>query len=91
MLVLPKGAMPLTLPAGTMPLVSLVRPAFGIRLTFYMLTEASIRRPDDMLFSSSRPYKIVKVGPTGSQALNKLDRTLVHRMWNAMHLKRYYQ
>ena len=31
---------------------------------------------------------IVRVGAAGSYALNKLDGTLVHRMWNAMHLKR---
>ena len=37
------------------------------------------------------PYMIVRVGPAGSYALNKLDRTPVPRMWNAIHLKRYYQ
>ena len=36
-------------------------------------------------------YVIIRVGPTGSYALNKLDRAPVPRMWNAMHLKRYYQ
>ena len=36
-------------------------------------------------------YMIVKIRATGSYTLNKLDRTLVPRMWNAMHLKRYYQ
>ena len=37
------------------------------------------------------PYKIVRVGAPGSYALNKVDETPVLRMWNAMHLKRYYQ
>ena len=37
------------------------------------------------------PNMIVRVGPAGSYALNKLDRTPVPRMWNAIHLKRYYQ
>ena len=37
------------------------------------------------------PYIIVKVGAVGSYTLNKLNRTLVPRMWNATHLKRYYQ
>ena len=37
------------------------------------------------------PYMIVKVGAVESYALNKLDGTLIPRMWNAMHLKRYYQ
>ena len=34
---------------------------------------------------------IVKVGATDSYALNKLNGILVPRMWNAMHLKMYYQ
>ena len=37
------------------------------------------------------PYMVAKVGAAGSYALNKLDGTLVPRMWNASHLKRYYQ
>ena len=36
-------------------------------------------------------YAIVKVGAARSYALDKLDGTLVPRMLNAMHLKRYYQ
>ena len=36
-------------------------------------------------------YMIVKVEATDSYALNKLNGTLVRRMWNATHLKRYYQ
>ena len=36
------------------------------------------------------PYVIVRVGPVRSYALNKLDRAPVPRMWNSMHLKRYY-
>ena len=37
------------------------------------------------------PYVIVRVGPAKSYALNKLDGAPVPRMWNVMHLKRYYQ
>ena len=37
------------------------------------------------------PYVIVRVGAAGSYALNKLDGMPVPRMWNAMHLKMYYQ
>ena len=36
-------------------------------------------------------YMIVKGGVASSYALNKLDETPVPRMWNVMHLKRYYQ
>ena len=38
-----------------------------------------------------RPYMIVRVGLDRSYALDKLDGTPVPRMWNVMHLKRYYQ
>ena len=34
---------------------------------------------------------IVRVGVATSYTLNKLDRTPVSRMWNATHLKKYYQ
>ena len=37
------------------------------------------------------PYIVTRAGESGSYALNKLDGTPVPRMWNAMHLKRYYQ
>ena len=37
------------------------------------------------------PYTVVRMGAAGSYALNKLNRTPVPRMWNATHLKRYYQ
>ena len=37
------------------------------------------------------PYTIVKLGPVGSYALNKLYGMPVPRMWNTTHLKRYYQ
>ena len=37
------------------------------------------------------PYIVTRVGQSCSYALDKLDRTLVLRMWNDMHLKRYYQ
>ena len=36
-------------------------------------------------------YVIARVGAAGSYALNKLDGTPVPRMWNATHLKMYYQ
>ena len=37
------------------------------------------------------PYKVVRVGTVGSYALSKPDGTAVPKMWNAMHLKKYYQ
>ena len=37
------------------------------------------------------PYLITRVDESGSYALDKLDGTPVPRMWNALHLKRYYQ
>ena len=36
------------------------------------------------------PYMIVRVGEAESYTLDKLNRTSVPRMWNVMHLKRYY-
>ena len=37
------------------------------------------------------PYIVTRAGESESYALDKQDRTLVPRMWNVMHLKRYYQ
>ena len=37
------------------------------------------------------PYTIVRVGLVGLYALDKLDGMPMPRMWNATHLKRYYQ
>ena len=37
------------------------------------------------------PYTIVRGTTVGSYELSKLDGTVVPRMWNAMHLKMYYQ
>ena len=37
------------------------------------------------------PYLVTRANKSGSYALDKLDATLVPRMWNALHLKRYYQ
>ena len=37
------------------------------------------------------PYLVTQAGESRSYALDKLDRNLVPRMWNATHLKRYYQ
>ena len=34
-------------------------------------------------------YTVVRVGTVGSYALSKPDGTVVPRMWNAMHLKKY--
>ena len=36
-------------------------------------------------------YLITRAGESGAYALDKLDGTLVPRMWNATHFKRYYQ
>ena len=36
------------------------------------------------------PYIVKRASESGSYALDKLDGTPVPRMWNAMHLKRYY-
>ena len=36
------------------------------------------------------PYIVTRVSKPGSYALDNLDGTPVPRMWNAMHLKRYY-
>ena len=37
------------------------------------------------------PYIVTYAGESESYALNKLDGTPVPRMWNAMHLKMFYQ
>ena len=37
------------------------------------------------------PYIVTRSGESGSYAIDKTDGTLVPRMWNVMHLKRYYQ
>ena len=37
------------------------------------------------------PYIVTCSGESGSYAIDKTDGTPVPRMWNAMHLKRYYQ
>ena len=37
------------------------------------------------------PYIVSWFGESGSHALDKLDGTPVPRMWNIMHLKRYFQ
>ena len=37
------------------------------------------------------PYLVTRAGESGSYALDKLDGTPIPRMWNATHLKRYYQ
>ena len=37
------------------------------------------------------PYVITRAGEAGSYAIDKTDGTPVPRMWNAIHLRRYYQ
>ena len=37
------------------------------------------------------PYVVMRADETGSYAIDKMDGTPVPRMWNAMHLRRYYQ
>ena len=37
------------------------------------------------------PYVVRWLRESGSYAIDKTDGTPVPRMWNAMHLKRYYQ
>ena len=37
------------------------------------------------------PYMVVRVETIGSYVSSKPDRTAVPRMWNAIHLKKYYQ
>ena len=37
------------------------------------------------------PYVVRRLGEPGSYAIDTIDGTPVPRMWNAMHLKRYYQ
>ena len=37
------------------------------------------------------PYVVPRPGEFGSYAIDKTDGIPVNRMWNAMHLKRYYQ
>ena len=38
-----------------------------------------------------RPYVVTRAGEAGSYAIDKTHGTPVPRMWNAMHLRRYYQ
>ena len=37
------------------------------------------------------PYMVVRVVTVGSYTLSRPDMTDVPKMWNAMHLKKYYQ
>ena len=37
------------------------------------------------------PYVVMRSGEFGSYAIDKTNGTLIPRMWNATHLKRYYQ
>ena len=41
--------------------------------------------------NSEGPYIVTQSRESGSYVIDKTDETPVHRMWNAMHLKRYYQ
>ena len=37
------------------------------------------------------PYVITRSGESGSYAIDKIDGTSVPRMWNVVHLRKYYQ
>ena len=37
------------------------------------------------------PYVVTRLGESGSYAIDKTNGTPIPRMWNSMHLKRYYQ
>ena len=37
------------------------------------------------------PYVVTQTGEAGSYAIDKTDGTPAPRMWNSMHLRRYYQ
>ena len=41
--------------------------------------------------NSERPYVVTRPGEFGSYAIDKTDGTPIPRIWNATHLKRYYQ
>ena len=46
---------------------------------------------DKFQLNWEEPYMKVRVVVAGSYVLNNLDGTPVPRIWNAMHLKKYYQ
>ena len=52
----------------------------------------NMANPTDRKFQPNweGPYIVVRVGTTGSYALSKPDGTAIPRMWNVMHLKKYY-
>ena len=52
----------------------------------------NIANPVDGKFHANweGPYTVVRVGIAESYALSKPDGTVVLKMWNAMHLKKYY-
>ena len=37
------------------------------------------------------PYVVTRTGEAGSYAIDKIDGTPIPRIWNDMHLRRYYQ
>ena len=59
-----------------------------IRKVFENTTDPSARKFQP---NWEGPYIVTRAGESGSYALDKLDGTPVPRMWNVMHLKRYYQ
>ena len=59
-----------------------------LRRVFENTTESANKK---FQLNRERPYTVVRVGAVGSYALNKPNETPMPRMWNAMHLKRYYQ
>ena len=71
-----------------------------VRLRIFKVGELVLRRvfentynPVDKKFQLNweEPYTVVRVGPVGSYALSKPEETTVPKMWNATHLKKYYQ
>ena len=59
-----------------------------LRRVFENTTESADRK---FHLNWEGPYTIIQVGAVGSYAQNKPNGTPVPKMWNAMHLKRYYQ
>ena len=59
-----------------------------LRKVFKNITDLSIGK---FQLNWEGPYIVTRAGESGSFALDKLDGTPVPRIWNVMHLKRYYQ
>ena len=62
----------------------------------YLVLRKVFENTTDLVAEKFQPnweglYLVTRVDESGSYALDKLDGTPVPRMWNAIHLKRYYQ